>query len=372
VIWSAVTPVTALTGSVRSSWRRASARQSGFPADARTEAVRAVTGVTALHILALALVVVSLPASAQLLTSTPAGVVVAHKNELRLHNRWTSDGVEHPTSIVASDEQVAVLDALHNEAVIADLRTGRTTRIDTAETPIAAAFLGRELYVLARDARLLQHRNTRIPLAADPAFLRVANRRLYVYSRVGGVLEEIENDRVARRIRVAPFASDFEISGTIAYLAYPRDARIRTVDLNAMKPAGEIAVGAVPTDLAFAGGGTALTARILAVADPSAKRVWLTESTQSMTEAVARGVLRGMLGLGLFGDRASQFPTGVDRVQTRGKHWIAYDSASGTLYHFTSRKSSVLAKGVAPGAYTLTERGVAWWNGMSVAEKVLQ
>jgi hypothetical protein len=315
---------------------------------------------------------IALPLSAQLLTSTPAGVVVAQSNELHLHNGWTAAGVEHPSSIVASEAQVAVLDALNNEAVIADLRTGRTTRIETAETPIAAAFLGGELYVLARDARLLQHGSTRIPLAADPAFLRVANRRLYVYSRVAGVLEEIENDRVTRRIAVAPFASDFEIGGTTAYLAYPRDARIRTVDLAAMKTAGEIAVGAVPTDLAFAGGGTAITARILAVADPSAKRVWLTESTQSMTEAVARGVLRGILGLGLFGDRASQFPTGVDRVETRGKQWIAYDSSSGTLYHFTSRKSSVLAKGVAPGAYTLTERGVAWWNGMSVAEKLLQ
>ncbi|MEA2465414.1 MAG: hypothetical protein QOJ98_3161 [Acidobacteriota bacterium] len=349
MIWSAVTAVTAFTHLQRWS---------------RRLAVKAATAVAALQI--------ALPLSAQLLTSTPSGVVVAHNSQLRLHNGWTADGVEHPTSIASSDEQVAVLDALNNEAVIADLRTGRTTRIDTAETPIAAAFLGRELYVLARDARVLQHGPTRIPLAADPAFLRIASGRLYVYSRVAGVLEEIERDRVTRRIRVAPFASDFEISGTTGYLAYPRDARIRTVDLQAMKASGEIAVGAVPTDLAFAGGGTALTARILAIADPSAKRVWLTESTQSMTEAVARGVLRGVLGLGLFGDRASQFPTGVDRVVTRGKQWIAYDSSSGTLYHFTSRKSSVVAKGVAPGAYTLTGRGVAWWNGMSVAEKVLQ
>lgn len=134
----------------------------------------------------------------------------------------------------------------------------------------------------------------------------------------------------------------------------------------------ELVVGAVPTDLAFAGGGTALTARILAVADPSAKRVWLAESTQSTTEAVARGFLRGLLGLGLFGNRASQFPTGVDRVETRGRTWIAYDSSSRTLYHFTRRQSTVLARGVAPGAFALTEKGVAWWNGTSVAEKELR
>jgi hypothetical protein len=125
----------------------------------------------------------------------------------------------------------------------------------------------------------------------------------------------------------------------------------------------------VPVDLDFAGGGTALSARILAVADPSAKRVWLTESTQSTAKAVARGFLRGFLGLGLFGGRASEFPTGVDRVETRGRNWIAYDSSSRTLYHFTRRKSSVLARGVAPGAFALTRDGVAWWDGTSVAEK---
>ncbi|MFP5245822.1 MAG: hypothetical protein ACLGH0_03935, partial [Thermoanaerobaculia bacterium] len=70
--------------------------------------------------------------------------------------------------------------------------------------------------------------------------------------------------------------------------------------------------------------------------------------------------------------RASQFPTGVDRVDIRGKAWIAYDSSSGTLYSFTKKKSSVLATNVAPGAYALTAGGVAWWNGTSVAEKRLQ
>jgi hypothetical protein len=270
--------------------------------------------------------------------------------------------------MVATTDRVAVLDALANEVFVVDLATGRATRLQTAETPIAAAFLGRELYVLARDARVLQHGETRIPLAADPTFLRESNGKLYVYARTSGTLEEIERDRVTRRIAVAPFASDFEISGTIAYLVYPRDARVRTIDLATMKPAGDIAVGAVPVDLAFAGGGTALTARILAVADPSAKRVWLQEGTQSMTQAVARGVLRGFLGLGLFGAGASQFPTGVDRVLVRGRTWIAYDSSSGTLYRFTKRTSSIVAKNVGPRAFALTPDGVAWWNGTSVAQ----
>lgn len=317
----------------------------------------------------LLLVGLSLPVSGQLLTSTPHGIVVAHDDRLWLDGKWSADGVENATALVASGNRVVVLDALQNEAVVADLTTGRTTRIRTAETPIAAAFEGDELYILARDARVLQHGDRRIPLAEDPAFLRIANGKIYVYSRASGLVEEIVGDRVTRRVSIAPHASDFEVSGETAWLAYPRDARIRTIDLVAMKTTGEIAVGAVPVDLAFAGGGTALTARILAVADPSAKRVWLTESTQSTAKAVARGFLRGFLGLGLFGSRSSQFPTGIDRVEVRGRQWIAYDSSSRTLYRFDRRKSSIVATNVPAGAWTATAGGVSWWNGTSVAQK---
>jgi hypothetical protein len=317
-------------------------------------------------------ILAALPTSAQLLVSTTQGVVVAQPRRLELPGRWTADGVAHPTALVASSDRVAVLDALNNEAVIADLGSGKSTRLQTAETPIAATFVNRELYILARDARVLQHGSIRVALSADPSFLAQSNGRLYVYSRVGGVLEEIDRDRVTRRLPVPPFASDFEISGTTAYLVYPRDARVRTYDLTRMQPAGELAVGAVPVDLAFAGGGTALTARVLAVADPSAKRVWLQEGTQSMTEAIARGALRGFLGLGLFGSRASEFPTGVDRVAIRGSLWAAYDSSSGTLYRFTRRSSSVVARNVPPHGFALTADGVAWWNGTSVAQTRLR
>jgi len=338
----------------------------------------------------IALVFCALPSSAQVVTSTSRGVVIAHDGRVQLSGGWTADGVENATAIVAGSDRVAVLDALNNEAVIADLATGKTTRVQTAETPIAGVFLGRDLYVLARDARVVQRvvqgvvhasgvplkdapeaRTTpvSIPLDPDPAFLREANGKLYVYSRTAGTLQEIVNDRLVRRVRVAPFASDFEIGGRTGYLVYPREARIRTIDLPSMKVTGAVAVGAVPVDLAFAGGGTALTARILAVADPSAKRIWFTEGTQSTIEAVARGFVRGFLGLGLFGSRSSQFPTGVDRIVVRDKIWVAYDSSSGTLYRFTKSKSSVIAKGIAPHAFAVTASGgvVYWKDGTLVA-----
>ena len=307
----------------------------------------------------------ALPSFAQVLTDTPHGVVVAHDGRIEWGTRDVA-GVEHATFITADSGRAVVLDALNNQAVLVDLARGTTERIRTAETPIAAVFARRELYILARDARVLQRVGGEdIPLDADPSHLAQSNGRVFVYSRTAGVLREIGGPTW----KVPPFASDFEIAGDTFYLAYPREGKIRVIRSGRVE---ELAVGAVPTDLAFAGGNTALTARILAVADPSAKRVWLAESTQSMTEAVARGFLRGLLGLGLFGNRASQFPTGVDRVETRGKHWIAYDSSTRTLYHFTRTNSTVLARNVAPGAYSLTDTGVAWWTGTSVAEKTFR
>jgi hypothetical protein len=307
-------------------------------------------------------------ASAQVLTSTPAGVVVAHDGKITLAGRWSANGPKHPTGIAATDDRIAVLDALANEAVIVDLATGRAERIETAETPVAAAFVANQLYILARDARVLQHGDVQIPLAADPAFLRESEGKLYTYSRTSGSLEEIEGDRVTRRMAVAPFATDFEISGGTAYLVYPREARIRTIGLKEMLSEGDIVVGAVPSDLSFAGGPSAVSARTLAVADASSKRVWMAESTQSTVQAVGRGFIRGFLGLGLLRNQASRFPTGVDRVEIRGGTWIAYDSSSGTLYRFSKRAGSIIAKKVPPLGFTLTPDGVAWWNGTSVAQ----
>lgn len=304
------------------------------------------------------------PASfAQVVHPTAAGVIVARDGSVEMDGRWRIDGVDHPQSIASNETHVAVLDPLANTLVLADLATGRATRHSTDETPTRAAFVGDALYVLARDARTLRRLGgPAIELAPDPAFLRIAGQKLYVYSRSGGILEEIEGDRVTRRLEVAPFASDFEVSGTTGYLVYPRDARIRTIDLAAMQQEGELAVGAVPVDLAFAGGGSAITARILAVADPSAKRVWLAEAEHSMGKAIARGFLRGLLGLGLFGARDSEFPTGVDRVAIAGDQRVAYDSSSRTLYRFDGRKSSLLATDVAPGAFAVTDDGIVWWS----------
>ena len=278
------------------------------------------------------------------LADTPRGIVVAVGGRIQ---PWNVPGVANPTKIVASGDRVVVLDALNDEAALVE--NGRSTVIRTAATPVAAAFMGRDLYILCRDGNVLQHvGGESIPVAPDSAFLDVKDGALYVYSRVSGKVQRIGGSTT----QGLPFASDFEAG----YLVYPRESRIRTID------GAVFDVGAVPVDLAAAGGGTALTARILAVADPSAKRVWLTEGKQSTAKAIARGFLRGFIGLGLYGGRSTEFPTGVDRVLARGSRLVAYDSSSGTLYRVTKKKSSVLAKDVAPNAFALTADGVAIWQ----------
>ncbi|MEA2491542.1 MAG: hypothetical protein QOH21_3334 [Acidobacteriota bacterium] len=329
----------------------------------RRESAALQTCVLVLFLLGLATPVFAVTSA---VASTPRGTVVAHDGLIELFGKnrilWRADGLDNPAAIVTGERRVAVLDTLANEAVVIDLASGKAQRRRLPESPTAGVFLGDRLFILARDARLLVTENGTIPLAADPAFLRATNDRIYVYSRITGIVEELDGTRVTRRVRLAPFASDFEIDGRNGCLVDPRAGKIHTFALATMQPSDAIDVGAVPVDLAFTGGGTAITARTLAIADPSAKRVWLIEGVQSMGQAVARGFLRGLLGLGLYGGRASQFPTGVDRVLVRGKTWAAYDSSSRTLYRFTKSTSTVIAKELDPEAFTVTDEAIVWWQ----------
>jgi hypothetical protein len=289
---------------------------------------------------------------------TPKGTVVAHDRslELRADTRivWRANGVANPSLVVANSEQAAAIDPLANEVAIADLTTGRSMIRKTGETPVDALFLGRDLYILNRDSRTLQRGSTTIAVAADPAFLRQARGMLYVYSRLEGVLQEIGTNPFAirRTLKIAPFASDMQVNASYAYLTYPRAGKLLIVDLAKMKPYGEQKVGAVPVSVA-------ILSRTIAIADPSAKRVWMIEGAQSFGQAVARGFLRGLIGLGLQPARTSEFPTGIDRVIARGSTWIAYDSSTGTLY----RGTKVIAQAIGPNAFAVASNGaVVWWD----------
>jgi len=300
---------------------------------------------------------------AVVIAATNRGVLVAQSGSLALYDRaashilWNSEGVPTPARIVTSNDQAAVIDSLANQIRIIDISSGRGTTMQTGETPIDGIFANRQIYLLERDARALERigtdgTRTSVTVAADPAFLREANGRLYVYSRAAGVLQEITTNPFAirRSVSVLPFASDLEVDGRNAYLVYPRGAKIATISIATMKASGDIAVGAVPVDLAFA-------QRSLAVADPSAKRVWMVEGRESFAHAFARGFLRGLLGLGLS-PRNADFPTGIDRVIVERSRLYAYDSSTGTLYHSTT----IIAKSSGPQAFSIGPGGVWVWD----------
>jgi hypothetical protein len=309
-------------------------------------------------------------AHAQVVATAGRNVVVAHDGRVDLFdpslNRvWSADGVEQPSRIVAGHESVAVIDSFANEVLMIDVASGRGRRIHTGETPVDVVFVDRDVFVLDRDANRVERiGGASINVADDPAFIRAGNGMLFVYSRLDGIVQEIAPSkmRVTRTVTLAPFASDFEIDGTTGYLVYPGDGKLRTFSLASMKRSTDIDAGAVPVDLAVTRRANTLSASRLAIADPSAKRVWILEGEQSIARAVARGFLRGLLGLGLFTASSPDFPSGVDRVDSRGSLTVAYDSTTRTLYRLKGSKGSVIARDLGAGAYAVTDSGVAIWQ----------
>ena len=296
---------------------------------------------------------------AQVVVATSRGIVVADAGSVTLHDEtlrkiWSTRGPANPWFAVAGERSIAVLDAWTNEVRTYELSSGRTQALPAGETPVAAAWVGDDLFVLARDARTLQRMRdgATVPLDPDPAFLRAAGGKLYAYSRLSGVLQEIDaaSMRITRRATAGSFASDFEMTAKAAYFAFPHEAKIRTIALETFQAGPVLDAGAVPTDLAIAGNASALSATRIAVADPSAKRIWTIEGTQSTASAFSRGFLRGLLGLGLYRPQSREFPTGVDRVVTAR---VAYDSSSRTL--FTPKPLS----GIGPMAFAVVGNRVA-------------
>ena len=325
--------------------------------------------------LVFALLMVAGTARAQIVAGSARGIVVAREGRVELFDGnarlvRSFEGVPDASRLVVSGNRAAVFDSWSNVVRLIDLASSQTRLLTTMETPIDAVFAGDFLFVVERDAasvaRIARDGSRRaIPVAADPAFIReAAAGKLYVYSRLGGVVQEIDpvSLGITRSIAIAPYASDFELDGRSGYLVFPREGLVRTFDLASMRPTGEVTTGAVPVDITLMRGGNAMSAATLAVADPSGKRVWTVEGTQSVTAAFARGFVRGFLGLGLFRGANAEFPTGVDRVVSAHGTTVAWDSLTGTLYRVARSKSAVIARGLSPGSFAITENGVALWE----------
>ncbi|HET7706035.1 MAG TPA: hypothetical protein VFM36_08120 [Thermoanaerobaculia bacterium] len=329
---------------------------------------------------ALLVIAVAVPAAADVIATTSRGVVVAHDGVVELRSRgrqvWSAPGVDEPAKIVVSDGRVAILDTWANRVRVVSLHDGTGTTFTTGESPVAGVFAGNDLYLIARDASRVERiagdgSRDSIGVAADPALIGSSAGHLYVYSRVDGVLQTIPFGKrlaIARQAPVPPHASDMEIDGRTAYLIYPREAKLVTVNLDKFEIAATVAVGGAPSDIAIARRGTALSAPLIAVADPAAKRVWMTEGAQSVGAAFGRGFLRGFLGLGLFRPRSADFPRGVDRVVAGDGVTVSFDTSSGTLYRMGRPKVSIVAEQIDPQGFAIAEGKVVFWRGGALHE----
>ncbi len=296
-------------------------------------------------------------AGAQSIVATAKGIVVATDGTIELRGGWRVAGVRNPSFAVASQDDVAVIDSLANDAVSVELATGRVRRVKTGETPIGAVFIGRDLYILNRDSNTISAPGRNIPVDPGANLLRESRGKLYVYSPITGSLADIMSSRA---IVVAPFASDLRVDGDRAWLVYPRSAKLVTVDAGTMRVLGERKTGAVPVSVELA-------QRSVALADPSSRRVWLLDRDESFSHAFLRGFFRGLTGLGGSSRSDSDFPTGVDRVVARGAVLVAYDSATGSLYRCDRRKSVRLAQSIAPHAFAIASDGRVWWLDAALA-----
>jgi hypothetical protein len=289
---------------------------------------------------------------------------------------WSTGGVAAPRVHAVSEDGdwAAVADPVANEVAIVSTRARNAQQFRVPETPVALKFLGTDLFVLSRDGQALTrigvrasgpHSHTEsLPTRTDSAFLVQAGGRLYVYSRLEGAIDEIDPIGMTRTrsLRVPPHAGDMESDGKRAYLVFPRSGKMTTVSLAEMRNLGEVEVGAVPVDVALESDPNLISAGVVSVADPSSKRIWRVERSQSTAEAFGRGFLRGLLGLGLYTPRSTEFPTGIDRLWNAEGRRLAYDSSSGTLYRIAGGRSRTLARVSSPGAFAPVGPRLAVWD----------
>jgi hypothetical protein len=315
---------------------------------------------------------------------TSRGVAVAHDGVVDLYKFkslervWRVDGVAYPGAMAADDHRVVVLNPIANVARVVDLATGTTTSFATGETPVAAAFIEKQLYVLARDARAVERiamdgTKTSVKIgAAAQSFVPVGDK-IYVYSSIDGLFQEITTSpfAVARQVRIAPFASSFDTEGANGYFTYPNKRLLLIVDIKKMEVLGDTKIGSSPIDVHFAGDATLFSPRMLGIADPSDHRVWLIAVQQGTIEAFARGFLRGLSGFAPNGAVSTAFPTGIDRVISNGMHWLAFDSLTGTLYELKKKTTVELGRDLPPRAFALALAGsdlYLWRDGTLVAK----
>jgi hypothetical protein len=276
---------------------------------------------------------------------------------------WTGAGPADPSLAVAAPDgnRAAVIDGAAGTVDLVDTARPSGLRLRTGGSPTAARFLGETLFVVLRDesrlAAIARDGTLRFAgIGRDSTFLAEHRGDILVYSRAEGTIARFDPATMVKKgeAHVAAYASDLETDGTMGYLVVPSSAAVVAFRLDDFRVTERLSIGAVPIDLAIQG-------NVLAVADPSSKRIWRTEKTQSVASAFGRGFVRGLLGLGLKPPAHSSFPTGIDRIWSDGARAAAYDSSSGTLYDVSGQPRPI-ASGIPAGAVAVVNGTVHFWD----------
>jgi hypothetical protein len=283
---------------------------------------------------------------------------------------WSVEGLEDPSSAVVSEDgsRVAVVDSVNGFAQLLTPALRTSSKHEVGGSPVAALFLGDDLYVLCRDSREIVRLSSDGTTGAaavppDSTFMARAGDSIFVYSRVNGRLTEFRTPSLSevRTVPVAPFASDLEIAGETAYVVVPRQAEVVAYSIEDLSERERYRVGAVPMDLIVQPQRAVQGPGVMVVADPSSQAVWRAEQSQSVAAAFTRGFLKGLTGLGLASPKSATFPTGVDRVWMDDAHTVAYDTAAGAIYDVTGPPLKI-AEGVPAGGVSVGGGEVVFWD----------
>jgi len=184
-------------------------------------------------------------------------IVVAHDGRIEAFDAagekrlWSVDGVASPSAGVASRDgkTIAILDGFNDRVAVVSVADGAAVTHETPGTPVAAAFFGRDVWVVVRDrSRAVRitpdGQQTEVALALDPALIAVSHRFVYVYSRISGLLQEIDPQsmRVTRTAAAGTAGSGFEVElpkpgdrhGAIGFLSRPAYGKLVVIDLEPM------------------------------------------------------------------------------------------------------------------------------------------
>lgn len=294
-------------------------------------------------------------------------IVVAHDGRIEAFDRsgrkqlWSAEGLASPSAIVTSPDgkSMAILDGFSDAVAVVSVADGAVELHEMPTTPVAAAFFGRDAWIVVRDSSRVvritpEGKETEVEVALDPALIAVSDQFVYVYSRAQGLLQEIDpkSAQVTRTMTAGTAGSDLEIRlprpgdapGAIAYLCRPAHGMIVAIDL-VPGESREINVGVAPIDLLFV---------------PLGAQLFIDPGQPVIADPGQQALLPSMHpGPG----RTIKQPTATDRLTITAAGIFAFDSNSGTLYRVDRQTATKIASGLTPTSFVATDEALFTWDG---------